>query len=68
MDFKLRFPEVQIQHWADRYPDQEDHVVEFDVAPEARKRGFLTKEELHLLCKWKSPRPERKSGACPTGR
>ena len=31
----------------------------FEECKEARKRGFLTKEEFIKICKWKSPRPTK---------
>jgi hypothetical protein len=54
--FRLRFPETEISHWANRYPLDDDSVIENQVAPPARKRGYLTRDEFLAICRWKSPR------------
>lgn len=54
--FRLRFPEAQISYWTNRYPLGEDSVIENQVAPRARKRGYLTRDEFLAICRWKSPR------------
>src|SRR5689334_22283574 len=53
---KLTFPAKQIQYWADRYQYGDDVIQE--IAPEVRRRGFLTKEEFLAVCRWKSPRSQ----------
>ena len=54
--FKLRFKEDRIHYWADRYSYASEARFEDEVAPVARKRGYLTREEFLILCEWKTPR------------
>lgn len=58
--FRLRFPESQISYWANRYPAESDSDIEIQVAPQARKRGYLTRDEFLTICHWKSPRSKPK--------
>lgn len=54
--FRLQFPAREIRYWASRYSyPGEDHIVE-EVAPRARDRGWLVKDELTAIGTWKSPR------------
>jgi hypothetical protein len=58
--FKLRFPEAHFQRWADTYSyPGEAEIVEV-VAPAARQRGHLTRDEFLRLCRWKSPRTRKR--------
>ena len=58
----LRFSESEIGYWADQYTERqrekdrtkEQHLI--DLKPEVLRRGCLTKEELHKIAHWKSPR------------
>ena len=61
--FALRFPFSDIGRWEaaywatcsaeDRAREQE---VETQIAPAVQSQGFLTKDDLLSLCRWKSPR------------
>jgi len=59
---KLRFPESEIQYWADRYVEhsnEENIEIEqglMDLKCDVQQRGYLTKEELYRVAYWKSPR------------
>jgi hypothetical protein len=54
--FQLRFPNNQIHYWAGRYDYPKEDLIEFEVAPRIRTRGYCTKDDLWALCDWKSPR------------
>lgn len=54
--FQLRFPPKQIQYWTNRYDYGDDAVQQ--IAPEVRRRKFLTKKEFLSVCRWKSPRSQ----------
>ncbi len=62
MNMNLRFPEPQIDYWANRYTErqrEENRTKEqelIDLKPEVQNRGYLIKEELHKIARWKSPR------------
>ena len=59
---KLRFSEFKIGYWANRYTERQrekDRVKEqelIDLTPDVLRRGYLTKQELHIIARWKSPR------------
>ena len=56
MRLELRFPELHIPAVAERYTNvREDQVVE-KLVPRVRKRGCLTRRELHIVARWKAPR------------
>lgn len=58
----LRFPESESNHWANRYTERqresnrvrEEYLI--NLKDEVQARGHLTKEELHTIARWKSPR------------
>jgi hypothetical protein len=55
--FQLRFPLQDIQHWASKYPAEDDaKVLEYGHA--ARERGELTRTEFLEMCRWKTPRSQ----------
>jgi hypothetical protein len=56
--FKLRFPEHKIKHWSDRYYYPAEAEFENTVAPRGRERGYLMRDELIQLGRWKSPRSQ----------
>ena len=56
--FKLRFAEAEIAYWAERYSYDGETTFENDMAPRAKKRGYLTRPEFIELCRWKSPRTQ----------
>ena len=62
MKMKLRFSESEIGYWANRYTERQrekDRTKEqqlIDLKPEVQSRDYLTKNELHQIARWKSPR------------
>ena len=58
----LRFPEPEIGYWANRYTERQrekdrtkgQYLV--DLKSKVQERGYLTKEELHDIARWKSHR------------
>ena len=62
MKMKLRFCESKIDYWADRYTERqrekdrtkEQHLI--DLKSDVQSRRYLTKDELHEIAHWKSPR------------
>ena len=62
MKMELHFPESKINYWANRYTKRqrekdreiEQHLV--CLEEEVQRRGYLTKEDLHDIARWKSPR------------
>ena len=54
--FTLQFPRSEISYWAGRYPIETDYEVENIIAPQVQKRGYFTKPEFVVLCRWKTPR------------
>ena len=58
----LRFCESAIDYWANRYTERqreenrmrEQHLI--DLRCDVLGRGYLTKQELHTIARWKSPR------------
>jgi hypothetical protein len=57
--FRLRMPDDDVGQWASRYAyaPSESHVEEH-IAPAARARGYLTRDEFLALCRWKTPRSQ----------
>ena len=62
MEMNLRFPESEIGYWANRYTERQrekDRIKEqelIDLKPEVLRRGYLTKDDLYELARWKSTR------------
>jgi hypothetical protein len=56
--FELRFPETDLGTWASRYPSTDEVSVVEVLAPRARSRGHLTRNEFLALCRWKTPRSQ----------
>ena len=54
--FQLRFPVRDIAYWAERCEDEEKAIL--PIVPAVKRRGFLTKNECLLVCRWKSPRSQ----------
>ena len=62
MEMNLRFSESEIGYWANRYMERqrekgrtkEQQLI--DLKDKVLQRGYLTKEELHKIARWKSPR------------
>lgn len=53
---KLRFPIKDVESWANRYSYPRVETELLDMAPKVKKSGFLDKEQLQIVCNWKSPR------------
>ena len=54
---KLRFPISKIRYWSDLYDYAQDEVdIERGIAPAVRRRGYLKKDELLEICRWKTRR------------
>ena len=53
---KLQFSPKKIDYWAGRYSYQGEDKKLISLTSEIRKRKYLDKEQLHVICKWKSPR------------
>lgn len=49
--------------WAKRYSYPGEAEVEDRVAPAARHRGYLTRDEFLTLCLWKTPRSKSRCAA-----
>jgi len=56
MRFKLRLPISAIERWAERFSDASDSVIEKGIAPVARRRGYLTREQFLRIAEWKTAR------------
>ena len=62
MNMNLRFCESKIDYWANQYTERqreenrmrEQHLI--DLRCDVLRRGYLTREELHEVARWKSPR------------
>src|SRR5947209_3364846 len=59
MEFSLRFDKSQIEALAQRYDYLNDLVVE-TIAPRVRRLGYYSKKHFLSVCRWKSPRSERR--------
>ena len=57
--FVLRFEQALIPDWATQFNLEEDAAVENEIVPQVRRRGYINKEELLSLCRWKSPRARK---------
>ena len=63
--FSLRFDQRHISYWALRYEQSEAYreskepEIEDVIAPRTKAACFFTKEDFLVLCRWKSPRPEK---------
>ena len=57
--FKLRFRENQLERWATTYDYAGESRIVDELAPVARARGYLVRDEFVELARWKSPRPKQ---------
>jgi hypothetical protein len=57
---RLRFAERDIAHWAARFSFPSESKIERQIAPAARRRGYLTKKEFLAICRWKTPRSRQR--------
>ena len=53
---KLRFPESEIQQWAKRYKSGRREAYFTEIKPTIQEQGYLDKELLKRVARWKSPR------------
>ena len=53
---RLRFPASKIEHWASQFPVVGLEAELMAMAPRIQQSGFLTRDQLHLLARWKSAR------------
>jgi hypothetical protein len=60
---KLRIAESDLASWAERYSNPGEADIEARVAPAARARGYLTRDEFLRLCRWKTPRSQSRCAA-----
>src|SRR4051794_31912019 len=44
-DFKLRFAQSEIEHWASRYSYPSEHLIEMEAAPRAKAQGYFTRDD-----------------------
>jgi hypothetical protein len=51
-----RFDPAEIEYWAKRYDYPLEETVEDGVGPRALERGYLTRDDFLILCRWKTPR------------
>jgi hypothetical protein len=57
--FRLRVPKDALADWASCYSYTGEAEIEERVAPAARARGYLVRDEFLALCRWKTPRSQR---------
>lgn len=55
MQHQLRIPTDKLRYYLKRYDASADQKLE-DIQLEAKSKGYMTKEQLHRLAQWKSPR------------
>ena len=55
----LRFPESEIHQWAERYKSGSTEASFAEIRPMVQEQGYLDKELLKRVARWKSPRPAR---------
>jgi len=53
---RLRFPDTEIVHIAQRYryPREESHLISLKV--QVQRVGYVDKSQLRLVARWKAPR------------
>lgn len=56
--FELRFKQDQVLQLAARYIYPTESIIEDEVGPRSRERGYFTKSDFVALCYWKSPRTQ----------
>jgi len=57
--FSLRFKKHKILYWANKYSYENEDVV-CDLISPVKKRGHLTYNEFLSICRWKTPRSQKK--------
>ena len=56
---QLRFPESDIQQWAERYNAGSTEASFIEIRDVVQEQGYLDQELLKRVAHWKSPRPAR---------
>jgi len=60
----VRFPANEIEQWARRYSyPRTDHHLNTVIRPAAQRQGYITRDQLLHICRWKSPRSAPKAEA-----
>ena len=57
----LRFPIQEIPYFAGRYHYEQEPALEA-LVPVVQRQGYLSREQLHTICEWKSPRRADRNG------
>lgn len=63
--FKLRFNKNNIRALARTYDVDYDKDLETIIAPPVKTRGYLLQEEFIRLCRWKTPRSQKRAASNP---
>lgn len=63
--FKLRFEAALISELAERYADPAESQVADIIGPNAKERGYFTKDEFQGLCRWKTLRSQSRVKSNP---
>ena len=53
---QLRFPVSEIRQWAERYKSSSTETDFIQIRPKVQEQGYLDKELLKRIARWKSPR------------
>lgn len=53
---KLRFPESEIQQWAERFNSGSTETYFMEISPKIQEQGYLDKGLLKRVARWKSKR------------
>jgi hypothetical protein len=57
--FNLKFAEKDIGNWFEQYPtDALSPVIEQQIVPRVRIKGFVTRKDFLTLCRWKTNRTQ----------
>jgi len=55
-EIQAAFPVSAIERWADAFHDASDSFIEKDIAPVARRQGYLTRDQFLRIAGWKTVR------------
>lgn len=59
---RIRFPIVEINHWATRYSyPRSDGELNGRLREAVQRQGYFTRDQLIEVCRWKSPRTAPKA-------
>jgi hypothetical protein len=65
--FRLRFPKIEIRHWASLYDYPGEVALIRGPVAAARKNGYLTAKTFAAIGEWKSPRARKRRAANDSG-